>query len=450
VKGLNVADWDAQWGRERLQERLRELVGGSAVFETRHRCKDGSIFDVEVCLTSVRIGGEQLFFCVTRDITERKHAEERLRRSEEKFKTLFGIAPVGISVLDRQRNIIDANPSLEKITRLSKEELLNGTYRRRTYLNADGTPKPANEFPSARAVAENRSINDDETGIVTENGEIIWTQVSVAPLALPDASAVVITQDITERKRAEEALKTSYDQLRAISARLQSVREEEATRIAREIHDELGQKLTGLKMDLRRAERKIEELESSPALNTVLDTIVSATELVDEIVATVQEIAADLRPGVLDKLGLGSALQYEARRFRERTGILCEVRLPESEPTFSTEVSTTLFRIFQECLTNITRHAHATKVEASLKLEDEPAGTEREHGGWVILRVQDNGRGITPMAMTSSRSLGLLGMKERAALLGGEILFERGPEGGTDVTVRIAQTGVAAQSYEPV
>jgi len=207
VKGFNVADWDARSTREQLQEKLRQLVGSSAVFETRHRCKDGTIFDVEVCATSVRIGGEQLFFVVTRDITERKQAENRLRRSEEKFKTLFGIAPVGISLLDRQHNVIDANPALEQITRLRREELLNAPHPHRTILNADGTPKLPHEFSSERAMAENRPIYDAEAGIVLENGEIVWVLVSVAPVALPEASAVVITQDITQRKQTEQALR---------------------------------------------------------------------------------------------------------------------------------------------------------------------------------------------------------------------------------------------------
>ena len=238
------------------------------------------------------------------------------------------------------------------------------------------------------------------------------------------------------RGRAEEALKTTRDQLRTLSAGLLSVREEEATRISREIHDELGQNLTGLKMNLQRAERKLEELDPSPPVNTVLDTIVSATGLVDELVAAVQEIAAELRPGVLDKLGLGSALQYEARRFLERTGISWEVRLPEIEPDLSAEVSTALFRIFQECLTNIARHAHATKIEAALELE----------GEWVILRVKDNGRGITDAGIANTESIGLLGMKERTALLGGKIVFQRATLGGTIVTTRVPQSGTMAQA----
>jgi PAS domain S-box-containing protein len=151
-----------------------------------------------------------------RNLIERKRAEDRLGRSEEKFKALFKIAPVGISVLDRQRNIVDANPALEQITRLSKEELLSGEHRHRNYLNGDGTPKLPKDLASIRAITENRPIKDAETGIVAENGEIIWTQVSASPLDLADASAVVITQDITERKRAEERLRQSEERMRAI------------------------------------------------------------------------------------------------------------------------------------------------------------------------------------------------------------------------------------------
>jgi PAS domain S-box-containing protein len=246
--------------------------------------------------------------------------------------------------------------------------------------------------------------------------------------------------DIQDRKHAEQMLRDSREQLRALTARLESLREEEATRIAREIHDELGQNLTALKMDLLRAERKIEELEGSPAVNSILDTLVDATELADGITASIHGIAADLRPGVLDKLGLGAALQCEGRRFQERTGIVCEVHLPETELNLSGEAATALFRIFQECLTNIMRHAHATKVEAALRLED----------GWVALRAQDNGRGITAAEIANPKSLGLLGMKERTTLLGGEIVFQRDPEGGTIVTVRIPQNGTPVPAKEPV
>jgi signal transduction histidine kinase len=293
-----------------------------------------------------------------------------------------------------------------------------------------------------RALSEGQTSLNELIDIETYDGRQKTIQNSAAPILNPEgliAGAVIVNEEVTERVRAEEdrkqaerLLRVSHAQLRALSARLQSVREEEATRIAREIHDDLGQKLTGLKMDLRRAERKLEGLESSPAINSLLDTVVSATELADSITAGIQEIAANLRPELLDKLGLSSALRYESRRFQERTGIVCAARLPETEPVFPAEVSTTLFRIFQECLTNIARHAQATKVAAALMLTE----------GWVTLRVQDNGRGITETETANPESLGLLGMKERTALLGGEILFQRDAEGGTVVTVRIPCAGM--------
>jgi signal transduction histidine kinase len=229
-----------------------------------------------------------------------------------------------------------------------------------------------------------------------------------------------------KRSKAEEAL-------HALAARLDSLREEERMRLSREIHDQLGQKLTALKMDLSWVERKLSQPGKPAEVNGVLDRIIAVIELADEILATVQEIAAELRPGVLDKLGLGAALQYEAGRFSQRTGIPFEVHLPEPELKLSTELSTTLFRIFQECLTNIARHAQASKVVVELKVEE----------GVVTLRVEDNGRGITDADMAKSKSLGLLGMKERAMLLGGELQIQNRPEGGTIVTVRILQPSIS-------
>ena len=154
---------------------------------------------------------------ISREITERKQAEEALRRSEEKFKALFESAPVGIAVLDRERKIVDMNPVLEQIMRIDKEGLLTGAYRSRTYIRPDGTPRPFSEWASERAIHENQPIYGVETGIVLEDGQLIWVQVNAVPLGLPDASAVVITQDITERKRAEEALRQSESNFRTLA-----------------------------------------------------------------------------------------------------------------------------------------------------------------------------------------------------------------------------------------
>ena len=235
------------------------------------------------------------------------------------------------------------------------------------------------------------------------------------------------SRDVSERKEAEDELRNSRHQLRALSARLESLREEERTRIAREIHDELGQMLTGLKMDLRWIEKKVGEIDGNPALNPVIDKAVEAGELADQTITAVQRIAAELRPGVLDQLGLFTALKHEAQRFQKRTNITCKVELPSRQPELPAQVATAVFRIFQETLTNVTRHAEATEVRV----------TFRGEGSRVILEVADNGRGMPADALRNPKALGLLGMKERAAVLGGDVQFESGPGRGTTVTLRL-------------
>ena len=233
--------------------------------------------------------------------------------------------------------------------------------------------------------------------------------------------------DVSERHRAEERLRDSEKQLRALTARIESLREEERTRISREIHDELGQMLTGLKMDLRWIEKRLGATAGSETMNPILDRLVSASELTDATITTVQKIASELRPGVLDNIGLATALQYEANQFQKRTGIACGVRLPDASNLPRTDADTPLFRIFQETLTNVARHAQATSVDVELKVEPDE----------FVLEVRDNGKGITTEDLANPKSLGLLGMRERTSLLGGQISFKAGAERGTVVTVRV-------------
>jgi len=236
--------------------------------------------------------------------------------------------------------------------------------------------------------------------------------------------------DVTARKQAEEQLELSRRQMRALTARLESLREEERTRISREIHDELGQMLTGLKMDLRWVEKKLSNMEAGKEINPVLDKIVDASELTDQTINCVQRIAMELRPGVLDHLGLPTAVKYEAKRFEDRSGVNCNVYLSDLSIELKPNVSTIIFRILQEALTNAARHAHATKVDIDLY----------EQAGEIVLQIRDDGKGISPDDADSPRSLGLVGMKERASLLGASITFERGPTGGTMVTLRVPRS----------
>jgi two-component system, NarL family, sensor histidine kinase UhpB len=233
--------------------------------------------------------------------------------------------------------------------------------------------------------------------------------------------------DVTEQRQAEQALQNSRRQLRGLSARLQTVREEERAKVAREIHDELGQVLTALKINLDWLERKLGVRDNDPSLNPLLDRVVESAEIADSAISSVQKIASELRPSSLDNLGLAAALEHEAQRFQQRTGIACLVKLPADGLALPTEVATAVFRIFQEALTNVARHAQATEVRAALESEADQ----------VVLQVEDNGRGISPEALVHKKSLGLLGMRERAAVLDGEVVIAPLQPSGTRVTLRL-------------
>jgi len=211
------------------------------------------------------------------------------------------------------------------------------------------------------------------------------------------------------------------EQLRELSARLQAVREEERTRISRAIHDELGQTLTGLKMDVAWLQSHLD-----PPQPALLAKMQAMSELIDATIQTVRRISTELRPGILD-LGLVATIEWQLQEFQTRTGIESKLISVPEETTLDDGRSTAVYRIFQEILTNVIRHAQATRIEVTLE----------ETATFLTLRVRDNGRGITQSEMDSPRSIGLLGMHERARLLGGEVQFHGTPGQGTTVTVRL-------------
>jgi len=226
-----------------------------------------------------------------------------------------------------------------------------------------------------------------------------------------------------KHQRAAEQLRESHEQLRALSVYLQSVREEERTRIAREVHDELGQALTSCKLDVSWIAGRLPKEHKS-----LLEKTRTLSSQIDSMIQMVRRIATELRPGVLDYLGLGAALEWQANEFQARTGIKCDVKGQVRELHLGQDLSTTLFRIFQETLTNIIRHAGATQVTVNLK----------EALGRIIMEVKDDGKGISEAEISNPRSMGLLGMRERAALLRGDLRIGPLPAGkGTQVTVSI-------------
>jgi len=234
--------------------------------------------------------------------------------------------------------------------------------------------------------------------------------------------AIITSEDITERKKSEKELKRSREELRNLAAYLQSAREQERTNMAREIHDELAQALTALKMDISWLGKKLPEDQK-----TLLDKTKAMTKLTDMTIKMVKRISTELRPGLLDDLGLVAAIEWQAGEFQDRTGITCEIAIDPENIILDRDRSTILFRIFQETLTNIARHAHATAVTVSLKEKDSS----------LELRVRDNGRGITKEQISDPKSFGLMGIRERVHPWKGEVKISGRSGKGTTAVVRI-------------
>jgi len=237
-----------------------------------------------------------------------------------------------------------------------------------------------------------------------------------------ETANVQLLEEITERKRAEEDLKQSHERLRDLASHLQSIREEEGRRIAREIHDELGQALTALKMDIHWINYRLPR--DQPLL---LEKTKTMSKLVDITIQSVRRISSDLRPGLLDDFGLSAAIEWQVNEFSNRTGIQCGMVSDPEDIVLDQVCSIALFRIFQEALTNIARHANATEVEVILK----------EMAGKVELRVHDNGKGITEKQVSDARSFGLIGMRERVYYLGGDLIISGTLNKGTTVKASI-------------
>ena len=232
----------------------------------------------------------------------------------------------------------------------------------------------------------------------------------------------VVGNDVTGKVQAELELKQSHRQLRELSSYLENIREEERKHIAREIHDELGQQLTLLKLDLLQMCKKIRPEDSE-----LIEKMKQADQLLVETMRSVRKIATQLRPSILDNLGLVSALEWQSREFEKNFGIHCVFESLLYEPQFSTQQSNALFRIYQEALTNIARHAHATQVDAVLSQEDNR----------IVLEIRDNGKGFRKEDLAGKKTLGLEGMHERALMIDGDFRIESEPDRGTYIQIAI-------------
>ncbi|MGO8815863.1 MAG: PAS domain S-box protein [Terriglobia bacterium] len=388
----------------------------------RHRVLDWMAGTLALLLLgSVMVGIHQRV--AAREFAERAKQQEELRGSEERFRATFENAGVGMALVDLQGHPLKTNPALRQMLGYGEEELTGMAFTEFTHPDE----RELDWELYGELAAGKRDKYEIEKRYLKKDGGVMWGLLVVSLVKDGDGRpvyAIGMVEDISKRKWAEEERQRSLEQFRALSARLQSIREEERKRVSREIHDQLGQALTGIKIDFRFLVRELPAGE-----NEISRRIASILKLVDESIQTVRRIASELRPGMLDDLGLVAALEWAGQDFQRRTGTPCRLDLLPDDHTVDPECAITIFRIFQETLTNVARHARASEVDVRLTSED----------AHLVLEVRDNGIGIPENKLSSGESLGILGMRERAMLLRGELTISGLPEGGTMVRVRIPE-----------
>lgn len=353
------------------------------------------------------------------DLTSIKKYQEDLAESENRLRTIVQTEPECIKLVDRNGIILEMNPAgLEMIEAKNSEQVIGKNvlslihdaykleYQKFSNLVFDEGRPFKYEFEITTLTGTNRWVESHVVPMRNSSGEII--------------SSLAITRDISIQKNAQQEMSLMNEQLRLLSSHLLKVREEERTKISREIHDELGQQLTSLKIDLswlrRKLPKEIDQLDSK---------VENMITLVDDTVKTVRRISTELRPGILDDLGLVAALEWQSQEFQKRTGIHTDFSTSLADDPYEKATATGIFRVYQESLTNIARHSGASNVNSSLI---------RKHGN-IILTISDNGHGIDKKTLKSPKTLGLLGMQERATMMGGNLQIKSND--GTQIVLTV-------------
>jgi PAS domain S-box-containing protein len=380
--------------------------------------RDGREISVEHSAAPILAGEEKVIgvVLVFRDVSERR--QEQIETAEQ--AALLELTQDSVFVIDMEAKILFWSRGAEAMFGYSKCYAIGKTSHQ---LLCTEFPQPLAEIREELMRVGHWEGDLVKTGrdgrriVVSGRWALQWGKRDQAPRVL------VISSDITERKRGEESLVLQREQLRALAERLQTVREEDRKRVARDLHDQIGQILTSIKMDLTWMTRHLPKSE-----NEVLDRITESIQSINDGVKSVRTICSGLRPGILDDLGLAAAIEWQASEFASRNGVHCEVSVPPVDLHLDGDRATATFRIFQECLTNVIRHAEAKSVRVALCQEDEN----------ILLVVEDDGIGFIETDLSNSLgSLGLLGMKERAQFCGGDVQISSAPGTGTTVTVRV-------------
>jgi two-component system sensor histidine kinase UhpB len=385
-----------------------EFVDFAGLFIRNDRVPRGRWLNGSVRPVRCEGGAVRAAVAVVRDVTEQKRAEAQYRTLVEQIPAVTYVTDVG----DPMR-LAYVSPQIGPLLGYDVDAWLTPGFWTTRVHDEDRAAMLAELEAS---VATGRTFSA-EYRILARDGRVVWVRDQAVPIGSgPTGFLQGVAFDVSERRLAELEIARSREELRALAARLQQIREEEKRRIAREVHDELGQVLTALKFEVARAAAREERPEIDPL-----------TPLIERALTSVRRICSEIRPSLLDDLGLTAAAEWQLQEFRDRTGLQCVLSAALNDERIDAERSTALFRILQEALTNVARHARASRVQVRL----------REEPGAVTLEVQDDGAGIEPGRATDSRSLGLLGMRERALIFGGSILVSAGAGKGTIVRVSL-------------
>jgi len=357
------------------------------------------------------------------DVTERKTGEERIVNSEESKRLILNSALDAIVIIDETSKIIFWNPQAEKIFGWTEAEV-TGKQLTETIIPEPDIAAHRKGMQHYLQTGEGPLLNRlIEVTACNKAGLLFPIELSILPVNQESGrSFCAFIRDITERKHAEVSLKESSEQLRELSRHLQKVREEERLRIAQEIHDELGQQLTGLKMDIAWLLKKTDPVDAL-VKNKFEETLL----LLDDTVRSIRRITAELRPSIIDDLGLNAALEWLVAEFSERLNIVFSYDNSFDDKNMHPDISIVLFRILQESLTNIAKHAAAKKVSIKIEQLDD----------MVQLVVEDDGVGFDSSVKQADLSFGLLGIRERTSMMKGECVIFSEPGKGTSIRIRI-------------
>ena len=408
-----------------LWKRARQREEGALSFESNCRRADGSLMPADVTLGFLRFREAEYLVIYLTDVTERRRARAALEESQARLKGIAGNVPGLVFRLERPR--ADApldfpfiSEGSEQLVGYSPATIMAADFGIRSLVHPDDR---AGYHATQDAAIEAAGDWQWQGRILTRDGRVRWADIKASARQLGEQHVVWdgVVWDISDNKAIELELAESRAQLRELSAHLESVREEEKARIAREVHDELGQVLTVLKLETSMCELAYASLD--PGLQARLD---SMKKLIANLFQLVRDVATALRPPILDA-GIASAIEWQARRFEARSQIPCLVQVPEHLPALSAAKATGLFRVLQEALTNVLRHAQAHSVEIALQVQ----------GRELCLSVSDDGRGFEPAAQRA-QSFGLVGMRERVLMLGGRLEIASCPGEGTALRVYVA------------